>query len=73
MPEAGATEHRKAGRESQPLPVAARRRIWDAVLDRLLASPPSGCQGGDAPDRVDKRVDGRRLPEGGRRQDGEAA
>jgi hypothetical protein len=73
MPEAGAAEQRTAGRAAQPLPVAARRRLWQSVWDRLLGPTPSERHGGDEPDQVDKRGVGRRPPSSGRRQTGEAA
>lgn len=71
MPEAGAQEHRATGRAAQPLPLAARRKLWQSVWDRLLA-PPSERQGGGT-DRPNGNHEGHQLPEAGRRQDGEAA
>lgn len=70
MPKAGAT---KGGRAAQPLPVAARRRIWDAVWDRLLAPTAGERQGGDAPDRVERSEGDRPAPEADCRPREEAA
>lgn len=72
MPEAGTRERNGRG-ESYPLPVAARRRLWDAIWERLLAPVPSERRRGRRLDQ--SNGDGElqpQAPAGGRR-DGEAA
>lgn len=73
MPKAGATRQRNAERMDKPLPVAARRRLWDAVWDRLLTPNPDERQAGGDSDWVETVDDSRPLSEPDGRRSGEAA
>ena len=44
MPEGGTTERERLGAATHPLPVTARRRLWESIWDRLLAPTPEGDQ-----------------------------
>jgi len=73
MPEEGIRRKERGQGAAYPLPIAVRRRLWDAIWERLLVPAPSESPQGCGADKA--HGDGDRQPRtpAGARRDGEAA
>lgn len=73
MPGADTTERTAIGKRNSPLPIEARRRLWDAIWERLLAPVLEESRNRSEHDRLPGDDDRQPLAADAGQRDGEAA